>query len=43
MSDASATEAVERVYWSNKNTAITADLPSEAGLQPRLWGTFIFE
>jgi hypothetical protein len=31
-----------RVYWSNKATAITADVPSEAELQPGLWGTFEF-
>jgi hypothetical protein len=29
----------QRVYWSNKATAITADVPSEAELTPRLWGT----
>ena len=28
----------QRVYWSNKATAITADVPSEAELTPRLWG-----
>lgn len=33
----------QRVYWSNKATAITADVPSEAMLQPALWGTFVFE
>ena len=27
-----------RVYWSNKATAITADVPSEAELLPALWG-----
>jgi len=31
-----------RVYWSNKATAITADVPSEAQLSPALWGTFGF-
>ncbi len=30
----------QRVYWSNKATGITADVPSEAELQPGLWGTF---
>ncbi|MBA3698878.1 MAG: hypothetical protein H0W78_08490 [Planctomycetes bacterium] len=30
----------QRVYWSNKATGITADVPSEAMLQPSLWGTF---
>ena len=28
----------QRVYWSNKATAITADAPSEAELTPKLWG-----
>jgi len=28
----------QRVYWSNKATAITADIPSEAELRPALWG-----
>ncbi|WP_345689090.1 hypothetical protein [Novipirellula caenicola] len=28
----------QRVYWSNKATAITADVPSEAELTPKLWG-----
>ncbi len=32
-----------RVYWSNKATAITADVPSEAELNPGLWGTFEFK
>ncbi len=30
----------QRVYWSNKATVITADVPDEATLQPGLWGTF---
>lgn len=30
-------ETVQRVYWSNKATAITSDVPSEAELQPSLW------
>ena len=34
--DGSATTA--RVYWSNKATGITADVPSEAMLTPQLWG-----
>lgn len=28
----------QRVYWSNKATSITSDVPSEAELTPRLWG-----
>ena len=33
-------QTTQRVYWSNKATAITADVPSEAELTPRLWGTW---
>ena len=32
-----------RVYWTNKATAITADVPSEAELSPGLWGTLEFK
>jgi hypothetical protein len=32
-----------RVYWSNKATSITADVPSEAELQPKLWGRMAVE
>lgn len=31
-------ETTQRIYWSNKATAITADVPSEAELTPQLWG-----
>jgi hypothetical protein len=43
LSDQTGTRAVARLYWANHNTAITADVPSEARLQPNLWGTFVFE
>ena len=33
----------QRVYWSNKATAIVADVPSEAELRPGLWGRWRFE
>lgn len=36
-------ETIRRSYWSNKATAIFADLPSEAMLTPQLWGTLRFE
>lgn len=36
-------KTTQRVYWSNKATAITADVPSEAELLPKLWGTLVFE
>jgi hypothetical protein len=32
----------QRVYWSNKATGITADVPSEAQLTPQLWGKWEF-
>jgi hypothetical protein len=35
-------QTLQRVYWSNKATGITADVPSEAELTPRLWGTWEF-
>lgn len=41
-SDATGQRAARRVYWSNKNTAIMSDLPTEAGIEPDLWGTFRF-
>lgn len=31
-----------RMYWSNKATGSTADVPSEAMLTPNLWGNFKF-
>lgn len=37
------TETTSRVYWSNKATGITADVPAEAALTPTLWGTFEFK
>ncbi|MEO5714407.1 MAG: hypothetical protein ABIT37_13045 [Luteolibacter sp.] len=36
-------QTTQRVYWSNKSTAITSDVPSEAQLTPALWGKFTFE
>ncbi|HTU27653.1 MAG TPA: hypothetical protein VMF30_19740, partial [Pirellulales bacterium] len=33
-------QTTQRVYWSNKATAITADVPSEAELTPRMWGVW---
>jgi hypothetical protein len=33
---------VHRVYWQNKATALTADIPSEAMLTPDLWGRWHF-
>ncbi len=36
-------QTTQRVYWSNKSTAITSDVPSEAQLTPALWGKFTFK
>ena len=35
-------QTLQRVYWNNKATAITADVPSEAELTPALWGNWQF-
>jgi hypothetical protein len=35
-------EVLERIYWANKATGITADAPSEARLHPDLWGYACF-
>lgn len=32
----------ERVYWANKGTGITSDIPSEAMLSPGSWGVVSF-
>jgi hypothetical protein len=36
-------QTTQRVYWSDKATGITADVPSEAELTPALWGDWIFK
>lgn len=33
-------QTLQRVYWSNRNTAIVSDIPSEARLQPENWGVW---
>ena len=43
LSDQTGTRVADRVYWSNKNTKVVSDLPSEARLEPCLWGVFAFE
>ncbi|MBI3882335.1 MAG: hypothetical protein HY301_20040, partial [Verrucomicrobia bacterium] len=35
-------QTLQRIYWSNKATGITADVPSEAVLTPQLWGRMVF-
>ncbi len=32
-------QTIQRIYWSNPDTAIVSDVPSEARLQPSNWGT----
>jgi hypothetical protein len=39
----SPVQTLQRVYWSNKATGITSDVPSEAELTPNLWGEWIFK
>lgn len=36
-------QTLQRVYWSNKATNLTADVPSEAQLTPQLWGKIVFK
>lgn len=43
VSDQTGTTRINRIYWSNDNTKTVSDIPSEARIQPNLWGTFIFE
>jgi len=43
VSDQTGTRTIDRRYWSNPNTKIISDLPSEARIQPDLWGTLVFE
>jgi len=35
-------QTIQRVYWTNKATAIVSDVPTEAELTPSLWGTWEF-
>lgn len=36
-------QTLQRVYWHNKATGITADVPSEAELTPQLCGIMEFK
>lgn len=36
-------QTLQRVYWSNKASALTSDVPSEAELTPQLWGKWEFK
>lgn len=35
-------QTLHRIYWSNKATGLTSDVPSEAMLTPALWGSWEF-
>jgi hypothetical protein len=35
-------QTLHRIYWSNKATGLTSDVPSEAMFMPQLWGTWNF-
>lgn len=36
-------QTLQRVYWSNKASGLTSDVPSEAELTPQLWGNWEFK
>jgi hypothetical protein len=40
--DEAGTGVAERVYWSNKETGLIADVPGEIRLHPDAWGTLQF-
>jgi hypothetical protein len=42
-SDDTGTKCLLRRYWSNRNTNVAADLPSETRLQPQEWGPVVVE
>lgn len=37
------TQTIARQYWSNKATGLVNDVPGEADLEPKAWGTFTLE
>lgn len=43
LGDAGGTQTIARHYWSNPNTNLVNDVPGEAELTPKLWGTFELE
>lgn len=43
LSNDAGTENAARVYWSNQDTNLVSDIPSEAVLQPARWATMRFE
>ena len=36
-------QTTARIYWNNKSSGLTSDVPSEAVLTPALWGTLLFK
>jgi hypothetical protein len=36
-------QTLQRVYWKDKATGVTSDVPSEAELAPALWGELSFQ
>ncbi len=42
-SDADGRINTARTYWANPHTNLVNDLPHEAWLTPRAWGTFVFQ
>ena len=41
--DRGGTTTVARTYWSNSATGLVNDIPGEAELTPKLWGTLVLE
>jgi hypothetical protein len=41
--NAGGTETIARHYWSNQSTNLVNDVPGEAELTPKLWGSFELE
>lgn len=41
--DRGGTTTVARTYWSNRATGLVNDIPGEAELTPKLWGTIVLE
>lgn len=41
-SDQNGVQTINRLYWSGKTQRVVSDLPSEARINPALWGEFYF-
>lgn len=42
-SDATGTNRTSRLYWYDKTTGLVSDVPSEARLEPKNWGTITLD